>query len=114
MKPEQVGVEWVEAQSDQALVAPLQSPADPDCVSSVSVLQGSRRWWHCALDVVVLEAWLQHPRDRTVLPLPVHDRPCDQWRDVLETLERLQGSPSYPPASLAVGNTELVGLPTSE
>jgi hypothetical protein len=33
-RPEQVGVEWVEAQSDQALVAPLQSPAGPGCASS--------------------------------------------------------------------------------
>lgn len=114
MKPEQLGVEWVEAQSDQALVAPLQSLAGPDCASSASALQDLRHWWHCAQDVVVLEAWLQHPKDRTVLPLPVHDRPCDQWRDVHETLERLQGSPSCPPASPAVGSTELVVPPTFE
>ena len=61
----------------------------------------------------MLEAWLQHPRDRTVLPLPVHDPPCDQWRDVHEMLERLRGSPSCPPASQAVGSTELVGPLTS-
>ena len=62
----------------------------------------------------MLEAWLQHLKDRTVLPLPVHDPPCDQWRDVPETLERLPGSPSCPPASPAAGSTELVVPPTSE
>jgi len=114
MRSEQGVVEWVEAQSDQALVAPLRFPADPNCASSASVLQDLMRWWHCVLDEVALEPWLQHPRDRTVPPLPVRDRPCDQWRDVLEMLERPQGNPSYPPASLAAGNTELVVLPTSE
>ena len=109
----QLGVGWVEAQSDQALGAPLGS-AGLDCASSGSALQDLRHWWHCAQGVVVLEAWLQHPRDRTVLPLPVHDPPCDQWRDVHEMLERLRGSPSCPPASPAAGSTELVVPPTSE
>ena len=63
---------------------------------------------------MVLEAWLQHLKDRTVLPLPVHDPPCDQWRDVHGMLERLQDSPSCPPASPAAGSTELVVPPTSE
>jgi len=109
----QLGVGWVEAQSDQALVAPLGSLAGLDCASSASALQDLKHWWHCAQDVVVLEAWLQHLRDRTVLPLPVHDPPCDQWRDGRERLERPQGNPSCPPASPAVDSTELVGPPTS-
>ena len=55
-RPEQVGVEWVEAQSDQALVAPLGSPEGPDCASSGSVLQDLMHWEHCAQDVEVPEA----------------------------------------------------------
>ena len=43
-RPEQLGVGWVEAQSDQALVAPLESPAGQDCASSASTLQDLRHW----------------------------------------------------------------------
>ena len=56
MRPERQGVEWVEAQSDQALVAPLGSPEGPDCASSGSVLQDLMHWEHCAQDVEVPEA----------------------------------------------------------
>ena len=108
----QLGVGWVEAQSDQALVEPLGS-ASLDCASSGSTLQGLKHWWHCAQDEVEPEACLQLLRDRTVLPLPVHDQPYDQWKDGLARLEKLQDSPSCRPASQAVDNTELVGRPTS-
>ena len=108
----QLGVGWVEAQSDQALGAPLGS-AGPDCASSGSALQGLKHWWHCAQDEEVPGACLQLLTDRTVLPLPVHDQPYDQWRDGRERLEKLQDSPSCQPASQAVDNTELVGRPTS-
>jgi hypothetical protein len=56
MRLGQQGVEWVEAQSDQALVAPLGSPEGPDCASSGSVLQDLMHWEHCAQDVEVPEA----------------------------------------------------------
>ena len=56
MRLGQQGAEWVEAQSDQALVAPLGSPEGPDCVSSGSVLQDLMHWEHCAQDVEVPEA----------------------------------------------------------
>ena len=72
----QLGVGWVEAQSDQALVAPLGS-AGLDCASSGSALQDLRHWWHCAQDEEVPGACLQLLTDRTVLPLPVHDQPYD-------------------------------------
>merc|ERR1719239_717964 len=108
----QLGVGWVEAQSDQALEAPLGS-VGLDCASSGSALQDLRHWWHCAQDEEVPGACLQLLTDRTVLPLRVHDQPYDQWRDGRERLEKLQDSPSCQPASQAVDNTELVGRPTS-